>query len=141
MLGQAFQRQPRGGNAVRVVAMLPALTGNIGCAGAGWAYVTGRSTRGVDGGYLAASHLARSPADLRLALQREDLLTVSVELFQTDTAVFADYVLPAASFLESDDLVCSYFTKPSRRRSCRRRRRARPCRTARSSAGSLAAWV
>jgi anaerobic selenocysteine-containing dehydrogenase len=30
-------------------------------------------------------------------------------LFQTDTADLADYVLPAASFLESDDLVCSYF--------------------------------
>jgi anaerobic selenocysteine-containing dehydrogenase len=47
--------------------------------------------------------------DLRRALLREDLLTVVLDLFQTDTADVADYVLPAASFLESDDLVCSYF--------------------------------
>ena len=31
------------------------------------------------------------------------------ELFQTDTADFADIILPAASFLEFDDLVASYF--------------------------------
>jgi anaerobic selenocysteine-containing dehydrogenase len=47
--------------------------------------------------------------DLRRALEREDLLTVVLDLFQTDTADLADFVLPAASFLESDDLVCSYF--------------------------------
>ena len=47
--------------------------------------------------------------DLRRALEREDLLTVVLDLFQTDTADLADYVLPATSFLESDDLVCSYF--------------------------------
>ena len=143
-LGQAFQRQSRGGNAMRAVAMLPALTGNLGRPGTGWAYVTGKGTRGIDGDYLAATHLARSPApvshmdladvladpersralvcwninpaasnprpaELRRALARDDLLTVSLELFQTDTADLADYVLPAASFLESDDLVCSYF--------------------------------
>ena len=47
--------------------------------------------------------------DLRRALEREDLLTVVLDLFQTDTADLADFVLPAAGFLESDDLVCSYF--------------------------------
>ncbi len=46
---------------------------------------------------------------LRQALKREDLFTVVVELFQTDTADLADYVLPAASFLEFDDLAGSYF--------------------------------
>lgn len=48
-------------------------------------------------------------AELHRALAREDLLTVVVDLFQTDTADFADYVLPAASFLEFDDLVSGYF--------------------------------
>jgi anaerobic selenocysteine-containing dehydrogenase len=48
-------------------------------------------------------------ARLRAALRREDMLTVAVELFPTDTTDFADYVLPAASFLEFDDLVASYF--------------------------------
>lgn len=48
-------------------------------------------------------------ARLRRALAREDLLTVVVDLYQTDTADFADYVLPAASFLEFDDIVSPYF--------------------------------
>ena len=48
-------------------------------------------------------------ARLRRALQREDLLTIALDLFATDTAAMADYVLPAASFLEFDDLIASYF--------------------------------
>lgn len=46
---------------------------------------------------------------LKLALCRDDLFIVVCDLFQTDTADFADIVLPAASFLEFDDLVTSYF--------------------------------
>jgi anaerobic selenocysteine-containing dehydrogenase len=54
---------------------------------------------------------ASNPEQARLhaALRREDLLTVAVDLFPTDTTDFADFVLPAASFLEFDDLVVSYF--------------------------------
>jgi anaerobic selenocysteine-containing dehydrogenase len=48
-------------------------------------------------------------ARLRRALEREDLLTVVLDLFATDTAGVADYILPAASFLEFDDLIASYF--------------------------------
>ncbi|MDH3378432.1 MAG: molybdopterin-dependent oxidoreductase, partial [Gammaproteobacteria bacterium] len=48
-------------------------------------------------------------ATLRDALRREDLFCVVIDLFQTDTADFADIVLPAASFLEFDDLVVPYF--------------------------------
>ncbi len=48
-------------------------------------------------------------ARLRSALQREDLLTIVLDLFATDTTCMADYVLPAASFLEFDDLIASYF--------------------------------
>jgi anaerobic selenocysteine-containing dehydrogenase len=48
-------------------------------------------------------------ARLRRALQREDLLTIVLDLFATDTTSMADYVLPAASFLEFDDLIASYF--------------------------------
>ncbi len=48
-------------------------------------------------------------ARLRQALRREDLLTVALDLFATDTTQLADYVLPAASFLEFDDLIASYF--------------------------------
>ena len=46
---------------------------------------------------------------LRKALTREDLMTVVLDLFPTDTTDFADFVLPAASFLEFDDIVASYF--------------------------------
>jgi anaerobic selenocysteine-containing dehydrogenase len=46
---------------------------------------------------------------LRQALTRDDLFHVAIDLFHTDTTAYADIVLPAASFLEFDDLVLSYF--------------------------------
>jgi anaerobic selenocysteine-containing dehydrogenase len=54
---------------------------------------------------------ASNPQQARLhaALRRNDLFTVAVDLFATDTTDFADIVLPAASFLEFDDLVMAYF--------------------------------
>ena len=144
-LGQGLQRQARGGNVFRACAMLPAVTGNFARPGAGLYYLNGGARRGIDGAYLAATHLgdgnpdplshmdlaarledreasralvswnmnvaASGPEQRRLhrALARDDLFTVVVELFATDTAGFADVVLPAASFLEFDDLVSSYF--------------------------------
>jgi anaerobic selenocysteine-containing dehydrogenase len=48
-------------------------------------------------------------ARLRRAMAREDLLTIALDLFATDSTRMADYVLPAASFLEFDDLIVSYF--------------------------------
>ncbi|HUE25857.1 MAG TPA: molybdopterin-dependent oxidoreductase, partial [Solirubrobacteraceae bacterium] len=61
-IGQGFQRQPRGGNAVRAVAQLAALSGNVGQPGTGFLYLNGTAGRGVDGDYLQGSALARSPA-------------------------------------------------------------------------------
>jgi anaerobic selenocysteine-containing dehydrogenase len=54
---------------------------------------------------------ASNPQQARLhaALRRDDLFTVVADLFATDTVAFADIVLPAASFLEFDDLVMAYF--------------------------------
>ena len=54
---------------------------------------------------------ASAPQQQRLhaALKREDLFTVAIDCFPTDTTDFADIVLPAASFLEFDDLTFSYF--------------------------------
>lgn len=143
-MGQGFQRQSFGGNAMRAVGLLPAATGNIGRYGAGFLYLNGWDARGVDPAYLSATHIDQTPAPaishmdlagrveshqtkalitwnnniavsspeqrrLRRALEREDLLQVTLDLFQTDTANYADYVLPAASFLEFDDVVISYF--------------------------------
>jgi anaerobic selenocysteine-containing dehydrogenase len=144
-IGQGFQRQPRGGNAVRAVALLPAVTGNLGRAGTGVLYLNGGASRNLDEEYLAGEELASARPDpishmdlvacledgdraralvcwniniaasnpqqarLRRALAREDLFTVVIDLFATDSADLADIILPAASFLESDDLVASYF--------------------------------
>jgi anaerobic selenocysteine-containing dehydrogenase len=145
-IGQGFQRQPRGGNAVRSVALLPAISGNVGHPGSGLLYLNGAGSRLLDEDYLAGvalrrpdapapiSHMdlagrledpglsralfcwniniaASNPEQSRLhaALAREDLFTVAVDLFATDTTDYADIVLPAASFLEHDDIVASYF--------------------------------
>jgi anaerobic selenocysteine-containing dehydrogenase len=144
-IGQGFQRQPRGGNAVRAVAQLAALSGNVGKPGAGFLYLNGAGNRMLDEDYIAGAHLPGAPPDpvshmdlagwledphrsrallcwniniaasnpeqarLRRALTRTDLFTVAIDLFATDTTDLADVVLPAASFLESDDLVASYF--------------------------------
>jgi anaerobic selenocysteine-containing dehydrogenase len=144
-MGQALQRQPTGGNVMRACSLLPAVTGNIGKAGAGFVYLNfDMAQRGIDADYLTAPHLSKGnpsisqmdlaacledPARaqalmcwniniaasnpqqerLRKALMREGLFTVVLDLFATDTTDFADFVLPAASFLEFDDLVASYF--------------------------------
>ncbi len=45
---------------------------------------------------------------VRRGLARNDLFTVSIEQFQTDTADFADILLPATTFLEHTDLYKAY---------------------------------
>jgi anaerobic selenocysteine-containing dehydrogenase len=41
-------------------------------------------------------------------LRREDLFTVTLDHFMTDTAAFSDYVLPATTFLEHTDVYFAY---------------------------------
>jgi anaerobic selenocysteine-containing dehydrogenase len=143
-IGQGLQRQPTGGNVMRAVAALPAVSGNLGKRGAGFLYLNG-DYRGIDGDYLVGSRLANNPpepvsqmdlaavledpgraralvcwninpaasnpqqARLRRALAGEQLFTVVLDVFPTDTTDLADLVLPAASFLEFDDIVAPYF--------------------------------
>jgi anaerobic selenocysteine-containing dehydrogenase len=45
---------------------------------------------------------------VRRGLQRNDLFTVALEQFQNDTADYADFVLPATTFLEHTDLYLAY---------------------------------
>jgi anaerobic selenocysteine-containing dehydrogenase len=45
---------------------------------------------------------------VRKGLAREDLFTVVHDPFMTDTAKYADIILPAASYLETDDLYRAY---------------------------------
>lgn len=143
-MGQGMQRTRRGGNAFRALGALVAGTGNIGKPGAGFCYMNGPDSRGIDmdlvvppalnrdAGSVSHMDLAATLADaeeasvfltwncnpmasspdqagLRKALSREDLFTVACDVFPTDTVAYADVVLPAASFLEFDDLVAPYF--------------------------------
>lgn len=54
---------------------------------------------------------ASNPDQARLhrALRDEHLFHIAVDPFPTDTTDYADFVLPAATFLEFDDLVSPYF--------------------------------
>lgn len=53
---------------------------------------------------------AAEQSRLRRAVGRDDLFTVVIDCFATDTVDHADIVLPAASFLEFDDLTFNYMT-------------------------------
>jgi len=144
--GQGLQRQPAGGNIMRAVGLLPALTGNVGKPGTGFYYLNlTPAFAGIDLDTLAGAELVKhegktishmdfadrladpsefrallswntnplasapNQAELRAAFSREDLFTVVVDCFPTDTTAYADIVLPAANFLEFDDITFSYF--------------------------------
>lgn len=52
--------------------------------------------------------VAPDSSRVRQGLSREDLFCVVLEHFQTDTADYADYLLPATTFLEHPDIYTSY---------------------------------
>jgi anaerobic selenocysteine-containing dehydrogenase len=52
--------------------------------------------------------IAPSQNAVRRGLQRGDLFTVVLEQFQNDTADFADFLLPATTFLEHTDVYYAY---------------------------------
>ena len=144
--GQGLQRQARGGNIMRAIGLLPALTGNIGKPGTGISYLNvAPILAGLDFDWLEGSTLnpdagktvshmefaqrlgnknefkalfvwntnpmasAPDQSMLRHSLSRDGLFTVVIDCFATDTADYADIILPAASFLEFDDLTYGYF--------------------------------
>ncbi|MEW5959060.1 MAG: molybdopterin oxidoreductase family protein [Chloroflexota bacterium] len=141
-----LQRHLNGGQTVRAICALPALTGQYGVAGGGLAYSTSGYLRwdaaavnhwdecppparqvnmnrlgaallgeAADPPVMALYVFGANPASstpnagkIRQGLQREDLFTVVHELFMTDTAAYADLVLPATSQLEQTDLHKAY---------------------------------
>jgi anaerobic selenocysteine-containing dehydrogenase len=141
-VGYGLTRNEGGGNAMRAIALLPALIGAWKKKGGGACLSTsgafGLNTRRVSGTHLIqpdvrhvnmnllASELeeaklralfvfnsnpaavAPDSARIRDGLRNEELLTVVLEHFQTDTADFADYLLPATTFLEHTDVYTSY---------------------------------
>lgn len=79
------------------------------------------ATTSIQGLFVFNSNPAAVAPDssrVRLGLKREQLFTVVLEHFQTDTADYADYLLPATTFLEHDDIYTAYghyylqFAKP-----------------------------
>jgi anaerobic selenocysteine-containing dehydrogenase len=147
-MADGINRNRNGGQAVRAICALPALTGQYGVRGGGLAYSTSgyfpwdpeavhhrgdcpAPGRAVNMNRLGAALLgeARDPPVRSLfvfganpaastpnsgriveGLRREDLFTVVHELFLTDTADYADLVLPATSQLEQTDLHKAYGT-------------------------------
>ncbi|HEX8210613.1 MAG TPA: molybdopterin oxidoreductase family protein [Longimicrobium sp.] len=148
-LNYGMQRHAGGGMAVRVVALLPAVTGAWRDVGGGATLSTSgafkangaalekpewipagtrtinmvqlgdaltRLDAGVGGPPVQAlvvynSNPAAVAPDLgrvREGLRREDLFTVVLEHFRTDTADYADWILPATTQLEHWDVHTSY---------------------------------
>jgi anaerobic selenocysteine-containing dehydrogenase len=142
-IADGINRNRNGGQNVRAICVLPALTGQYGVRGGGLAYSTSGylqwdrkavhqllpRSRSINMNRLGAALLgevsdprvqalyvfganpaASSPNAGRIVegLRREDLFTVVHELFLTDTADYADIVLPATSQLEQIDLHKAY---------------------------------
>jgi len=149
-LNYGMQRVRGGGNAVRLIALLPCLTGawrhragGMLLSSSGWfspvknpqleaphlrkgaSRIVNMSTIGDDllrdssadfGPRIQAlivynsNPVAVAPESPKVVqgFQREDLLTVVLEHFMTDTADLADYVLPATTQLEHLDVHTSY---------------------------------
>ncbi|HEV3237410.1 MAG TPA: molybdopterin-dependent oxidoreductase, partial [Gemmataceae bacterium] len=142
-MADGINRNRNGGQNVRAVCCLPAITGQYGIRGGGLAYSTSGylqwdkqavnrllpRTRSVNMNRLGAALLGevKDPPIMSLfvfganpatsspnaskiveGLKREDLFTVVHELFLTDTADYADLVLPATSQLEHVDVHKAY---------------------------------
>lgn len=146
-LNYGMQRVAGGGNAVRLIALLPCLTGawkqqggGLLLSSSGWAapfknnealeapdLLAGRTPRMVNMSTIGDALLQADPpiqalvvynsnpaavapesAKVIRGLQREDLFTVVLEHFMTDTADLADIVLPATTQLEHLDIHFSY---------------------------------
>lgn len=143
-VGYGMTRNEGGGNAIRAITLLPAITGawktigggaGLSTSGAfplnmthcGGQHLLQPGVRHVNMNCLASAledrqslisslfvfnsnpvAVAPDSSRVRAGMARDDLFTVVLEHFQTDTADYADYLLPATTFLEHPDLYTSY---------------------------------
>jgi len=142
-IGEGMTRLARGGQALRAVAVLPAVTGAYGRRGGALLLTAGSmdfdfsavrkpsgpaQTRLVNHSRLGealltmrdpplrsimicANNLAVTCPDsnkLRKGLAREDLFRIVHDAMLTDTARYVDIVLPATTYLETEDFYRSY---------------------------------
>ncbi len=143
-VGYGMTRNEGGGQAIRAITLLPALTGawqhrgggaalsTSGAFGLNTARYSGLHLRKTDRRHINQNQLGQalqlteqpistlfifnsnpaavapdSQAVLR-GLRRDDLFTVVIDHFQTDTADYADVLLPATTFVEHPDLYTAY---------------------------------
>lgn len=143
-VGYGMTRNEGGGNAMRAITLLPALTGAWKHPGGGAALSTSGAfalnRKRYSGAHLVKpgrrhvnqNQLGRALADtanplsalfvfnsnpaavapdstsVRKGLAREDMFSVVIDHFQTDTADYADILLPATTFVEHPDLYTAY---------------------------------
>ncbi|NJE04628.1 dehydrogenase [Thermococcus sp. M36] len=135
-IGYGFQRSLAGGEAVRAIAILPALVGHR------FGFIYDMKT--IDKSYAEGAFLRTKPAKkipqmklaeyiergeikflyvynsnplaslpnqnrLRKALVENDVFVVTHDIFLTDTALYSDVVLPANTFFERLDIADSYY--------------------------------
>ncbi|MDV3103474.1 molybdopterin-dependent oxidoreductase [Thermococcus waiotapuensis] len=135
-IGYGFQRSLAGGDAVRAIAVLPALVGHrfgfiydmktIDKSYAEGAFLRSRPVKRIPQVKLAeyiekgeirflyvynSNPLASLPNQnrLRRALKESDVFIVTHDIFLTDTALYSDVVLPANTFFERLDVADSYY--------------------------------
>ncbi|WP_048152126.1 molybdopterin-dependent oxidoreductase [Palaeococcus ferrophilus] len=135
-IGYGFQRSLAGGDAIRAIAILPALVGHS------FGFIYDMKT--VDKSYAEGAFLRTKPAKrvpqmklaeyieegeikflyvynsnplaslpnqnrLRKVLEENDIFVVTHDIFLTDTGLYSDVVLPANTFFERLDIVDSYY--------------------------------